>query len=122
MNKLSCVLGEEEIEVSEKLIEFLEKHHYIDVFKDGKYLFTLKRLEEEAIATSPEEEYILKECPELLKATRKNAYEIGRKCWRKLCLETESPRFTWRFTAGLIANILNRRLRMNFDYIHFYGG
>jgi len=123
MNKLSCVLGEEEIEVSKKLIEFLERHHYIDVFKDGKYLFTLKRLEdEETVAETPEERYVLKECPELLKATKENAYEIGIKCWRKLCLETDKPKFTWRVTAGIIADLLNRRLGTHFDYMAFYGG
>jgi len=42
-NKLACPLAEGEIEVPESIIAFLEKHYYIDVFKNGKYLFTLQR-------------------------------------------------------------------------------
>lgn len=43
-NRLACPLGEESIEVSRDIIEFLERHNYVDVIKNGKYLFTLKRL------------------------------------------------------------------------------
>ncbi|GAH05233.1 unnamed protein product [marine sediment metagenome] len=43
MNKLMCPLGDE-FKVSEGLIEFLKRHYYVDVIKNGEYLFTLKRL------------------------------------------------------------------------------
>ena len=42
-SKLMCPLGDE-MEVSKEVIDFLEKHHYIDVIKAGEYLFTLRRL------------------------------------------------------------------------------
>jgi len=44
-NKFACPLREESIDVPKNIIEFLERHNYVDVIKNGVYLFTLKRLE-----------------------------------------------------------------------------